>query len=200
MKKIVNWVLATILTICGATMLTACTNDDNAAVVTEVSITPSQIRVGYSAWETQVSYTHCDPLPKTGKPELVRGTWEVNDGILQHKACEQAPLAICNYVIPSDHYTIQCTARKDSGPEGFIIVFNYVDARHYCWLNFGCEGNTLHAIEQTSGESRKRLCTRPGSVETGKWYDVRLTVAGDTVKAWLDDALMFDEVLKQINV
>lgn len=199
MKKIMHWVLATILTICGATMLTACTNDDNAAVVTEVSITPSQSRVGYSAWETQVSYTHCDPLPKTGKPELVRGTWEMNDGILQHTACEQAPLAICNYVIPSDHYTIQCTARKDGGPEGFIIVFNYVDARHYCWLNFGCEGNTLHAIEQTSVDSRKRLCTRPGSVETGKWYDVRLTVAGDTVKAWLDDALMFDEVLKQIN-
>ena len=190
-----------------------------SACVHKTLITPSQSRVGYSAWETQVSYTHCDPLPKTGKPELVSGTWEMNDGILQHTACEQAPLAICNYVIPSDHYTIQCTARKglsseshqarlngrvakepdevkDGGPEGFIIVFNYVDAQHYCWLNFGCEGNTQHAIEQTSGNSRKRLCTRPGSVETGKWYDVRLTVAGDTVKAWLDDALVFDEVLK----
>ena len=26
-----------------------------------------------------------------------------------------------------------------------------------------------------------------------------LTVAGDSVKAWLDDELVFDEVLKQIN-
>ena len=51
-------------------------------------VTPSQNRVGYSAWNTQVSYTHCDPLPKTGKPEFVRGTWEMNDGILQHTACE----------------------------------------------------------------------------------------------------------------
>jgi hypothetical protein len=195
MRKTLNWVLVAIF-ICGVTVLTAYTNDDNAAVVTEVSVTPSQSRVGYSAWNTQVSYTHCDPLPKTGKPELVSGTWEVNDGILQHKACEQAPLAICKYVIPSDHYTIRCTARKDSGTEGFIIVFNYVDAQHYCWLNFGCEGNTQHAIEQTSGDSRKRLATRPGSVETGKWYDVRLTVAGNTIKAWLDNELMFDEVLK----
>ena len=166
-----------------------------SACVHKNLITPSQSRVGYSAWETQVSYTHCAPLPKTGKPELVSGTWEMNDGILQHKACEQAPLAICNYVIPSNHYTIQCTARKDSGPEGFIIVFNYVDAQHYCRLNFGCEGNTQHAIEQTSGDSRKRLTTRPGSVQTGKWYDVKLTVAGDTVKVWLDNELMFDEVL-----
>ena len=42
----------------------------------------------------------------------------------------------------------------------------------------------------------KRLATRPGSVETGKWYDVKLTVASDSIKAWLDSELMFDEVLK----
>ena len=87
MKKIMHWVLVATL-ICGVTVFTACTNDDNPAVVTEVSITPSQSRVGYSSWKTQVSYTHCDPLPKTGKPELVSGTWEMNDGILQHKACD----------------------------------------------------------------------------------------------------------------
>ena len=202
-----------ILTVFFTLALTACVHKD--------LITPSQSRVGYSAWNTQVSYTHCDPLPKTGKPELVSGSWEMNDGILQHKAaikreqsdarinsaereqarpkvkaCEEAPLAICNYVIPSNHYTIQCTARKDNGPDGFIIVFNYVDAQHYCQLNFGCNGNTQHAIEQISGDKRKRLAQRPGSVETGKWYDVKLTVAGNTIKAWLDSELMFDEVLK----
>ena len=167
------------------------------ACVHKSLITPSQSRVGYSAWNTQVSYTHCDPLPKTGKPELVSGKWEMNDGILQHRASEEAPLAICNYVIPSNHYTIQCTARKDSGPDGFIIVFNYVDAQHYCQLNYGCEGNTKHAIEQISGDSKKQMATRPGSVETGKWYGVKLTVAGDTLKAWLDNELMFDEVLNK---
>ena len=166
------------------------------ACVPKTLITPSQSRVGYSAWNTQVSYTHCDPLPKTGKPELVSGSWEMNDGILQHTASEKAPLAICNYVIPSNHYTIQCTARKDNGPEGFIIVFNYVDAQHYCQLNYGCKGNMKHAIEKISGGKRKLLATRPGSIETGKWYDVKLTVAGDTLKAWLDSELMFDEVLK----
>jgi len=131
-----------------------------------------------------------------GLAEKVIGKWEVNDGILQHKASEEAPLAICNYVIPSNHYTIQCTARKDSGPDGFIIVFNYVDAQHYCQLNYGYEGNTKHAIEQISGDSKKQLATRSGSIETGKWYNVKLTVAGDSIKAWLDSELMFDEVLK----
>ena len=183
MKK-VFFILALIFTL----VLTAC--------VHKTLITPSQSRVGYSACNTQVSYTHCDPLPKTGKPEFVSGTWEMNDGILKHKACEDAPLAICNYVIPSDHYTIQCAARKDSGPEGFIIVFNYVDAQNYCRLNFGCSGNTQHAIEQISGDGRKRLATHSGSLETEKWYDVKLKVAGDTIKAWLNSELMFDEILK----
>ena len=195
MRKMIQWLLAASL-ICGTTVHTACTDGGNAAVVTEVSVTPSQSRVGYSAWETQVSYTHCDPLPKTGKPELVRGTWEMNDGILQHTACEEAPLAICNYVIPSNHYTIQCTARKDNGPDGFIIVFNYVDAQNSCRLNFGYNGNPQHTIEQIIGDKRKRLAKRPGRIEAGKWYDVKLTVAGNTITAWLDSELMFDKVLK----
>ena len=112
-----------LLTVLFTLALTAC--------VHKTLITPSQSRVGYSAGNTQVSYTHCDPLPKTGKPESVRGTWEVNDGILHHKASEEAPLAI-----------------------------------------------------------------RSGSIETGKWYNVKLTVAGDSIKAWLNSELMFDEVLK----
>ena len=78
----------------------------------------------------------------------------------------------------------------------FIIVFNYVDAQNYCRLNFGYNGNTQHTIEQISGDRKKRFVTRHGSVETGKWYDVKLTVAGDSIKAWLDSELMFDKVLK----
>jgi len=76
------------------------------AACTQVHVTPTQNRVGYSACRTQVSYTHCEPLPKTGKPEIVRGAWEMNDGILQHTACEDAPLAICNHVIEADQYTV----------------------------------------------------------------------------------------------
>ena len=38
---------------------------------------------------------------------------------------------------------------------------------------------------------------RTGSVETGKWYDVKLTVAGDNVKAWLDNEIVFDIILKK---
>ena len=136
------------------------------------------------------------PEPKAVvKRETVKLHKEVFYGIRVSE--NETPSAICNYVIPSDHYTIECTARKDDGPDGFIIVFNYVNPQNYCQLNFGTCGNTLHALEQISGDVKTQTASRPGSVETGKWYGVKLTVAGDSVKAWLDNEVVFAEVLKQ---
>ena len=169
------------------------------AAARQKPVTPKQSRVGYATWGTQASYTHCDPLPKTGKPEFIYGDWELNSSgnILSQKGDKEATLAMCSSVIDSDHYTIKCRARKDGGPEGFIIVFNYVDPQNYCWVNFGGWGNTQHAIEQVTSGGKLQTVTRRGKVETGRWYDVTLTVAGDSVKAWLDNDLMFDTVLKR---
>lgn len=55
------------------------------------------------------------------------------------------------------------------------------------------------AIEQISDKGKILTAMRPGSVDTGKWYGVKLTVAGDNVKAWLDDELIFDEMLKPLR-
>lgn len=74
-----------------------------------------------------------------------------------------------------------------------------LDAQNYCWLNFGTGGNTQCAIEQISDKGKILTATRLGSVDTGKWYGVKLTVAGDNVKAWLDDELIFDEMLKPLR-
>ena len=64
-----NWVLAVTLTISCTLVLTSCSDDSS-----DNPVALSQSRVGYSAWGTQVSYTHCEPLPKTGMPEFVRLT------------------------------------------------------------------------------------------------------------------------------
>ena len=46
-------------------------------------LTPKQSRVGYATWGTKSSFTHLDPLPKSGQPEYMTGQWNVNaDGIL----------------------------------------------------------------------------------------------------------------------
>ena len=87
-------------------------------------------------------------------------------------------------------------ARKDEGAEGFLIIFNYVDDKNYCWLNFGGWGNTQHAIEQISNGGKLLAAGKRGRVEQGRWYDVTLQVAGDSVKAWLDNELVFNTTLK----
>ncbi len=162
------------------------------------AVTPAHSRCGYATWATQASYTHHDPLPKTGRPEMIYGDWQMAAGdILQQTGDKEACLAMCNHVIDSDHYTIHCRARKDGGREGFIIVFNYTDQNNYCWVNFGGWGNTQHGIEMVCDGAKSQVATRRGSVEQGRWYDVRLQVAGDSVKAWLDRELVFDTVLRR---
>ena len=71
-----------------------------------------------------------------------------------------------------------------------------MDDKNYCWLNFGGWGNTQHAIEQISNGGKLQTVEKRGRVESGRWYDVTLQVAGDSVKAWLDNELVFDTVLK----
>ena len=69
-------------------------------------------------------------------------------------------------------------------------------------MNLGGWTNTQHAIEQISNDgklltdSKRERSTR---IEKGRWYDVTLQVAGDSVKAWLDNELIFDTVLKHDN-
>ena len=158
-------------------------------------VTPQKSRVGYATWGTKASYTHMDPLPKTGKPEFVFGDWQLANDVLSQTSLREQCVALCTAEV-GDHYTVKCRARKDDGREGFMIVFNYVDPQHYCWVNFGGWGNTQHGLEQINGSGKSQTATRRGRVEAGRWYDVTLTVSGDSVKAWLDNDLVFDTVLK----
>ncbi len=169
--------------------------DPYSAAARQRSVTPAKSRVGYGSWATKSSYTHMEPLPKTGHPQFVAGDWQLSGDVLSQTSMKEQCVALCTAEV-GDHYTVKCRARKDDGREGFIIVFNYVDEHNYCWVNFGGWGNTQHGIEQISGGGKTQTATKRGRIERGRWYDVTLQVAGDTVKAWLDKELVFDTVLR----
>ena len=153
-------------------------------------LTPQKSRAGFGTWGTQASF-------QTGNPtQAIYGDWKTEGNIVSQTGYKEATICLEDKVIDSDHYTLKYKARKDGGHEGFLIVFNYVDQNHYCWLNFGGWGNTQHAIEQVGSGGKLQSDFRMGRVETGRWYDITLTVAGDSVKAWLDNELVFDTVLK----
>ena len=153
-------------------------------------LTPKQCRTGFGTWGTHASFQTDDDVA------FLYGDWQREGNIVRQKSHKEATICLQKSVIDSDHYTAKFRARKDRGVEGFLIIFNYVDEHNYCWLNFGGWGNGAHAIEQISSGGKIQTVMKQGSVEANRWYDITLQVHGDSVKAWLDDRLVFDTVLK----
>ncbi len=116
-----------------------------------------------------------------------RGRWEVIDGALRQTSTE----ADCRALI-GDPGWIDCTitlkARKIAGDEGFLVLFGYpaADADFKSWLNLGGWGNSHHAL-QSPNIFEKRT---PGRIETGRWYEAKVELSGDNVRAYLDGQLV----------
>ena len=153
-------------------------------------LTPKQSRVGFGTWNTRATFEADKEM------EYVYGDWQKEGNTVRQTGHKDATLRIGKSIIDSDHYTCKFRARKDEGAEGFIIIFNYVDEKNYCWVNFGGWTNSQHAIEQISNGGKLLADSKRGRIEAGRWYDVTLQVNGDSVKAWLDNELVFDTILK----
>ena len=153
-------------------------------------LTPKHSRVGFGTWNTRATF-------ETNKDmDYVYGDWQKEGNTVRQTGHKDATLCIEKSIIDSDHYTCKFRARKDEGAEGFIIIFNYVDEKNYCWVNFGGWTNSQHTIEQISSGGKLLADSKRGRIKAGRWYDVTLQVNGDSVKAWLDNELVFDTVLK----
>lgn len=163
---------------------------------------PATCGVGYATWNTQSSYQNArltSPTDMQRKPVErvdISGRWSESDGIISQTSRREGAIRIYPEFFTADEYTYEVRARKDAGQEGFILVFNYVDEKNYCWLNLGGWGNTQHGIEQVVDGAKMQLVTERGSVETGRWYDVRLHVIGDSITASLDGTPLFATRLK----
>ena len=153
-------------------------------------LTPKQSRVGFGTWNTRATFEADKEM------EYVYGDWQKEGNTVRQTGHKDATLCIGKSIIDSDHYTCKFRARKDEGAEGFIIIFNYVDEKNYCWVNFGGWTNSQHAIEQISNGGKLLADSKRGRIEAGRWYDVTLQVNGDSVKSWLDNELVFDTILK----
>jgi alpha-L-arabinofuranosidase len=116
------------------------------------------------------------------------GDWSVADG-----AYRQSDEAVGLSYLADENWT-NCTvtlkARKIRGREGFLIVFGHKGGDKY-WWNVGGWGNREHAIEFNQSEVGRHV---PGSVETGRWYDLKLQVNGRRIQCFLDGKLIHNEV------
>ncbi len=114
---------------------------------------------------------------------LESGNWQVVDGALRQMG-NQSPARALIGDATWNNYTLTLKARKISGGEGFLISFGASNERGN-WFNIGGWGNTGHGLEMTGGTSPRIN----GTIETGRWYDIKIEVAGDAVKTYLDGQL-----------
>jgi len=119
------------------------------------------------------------------------GQWSVENGVYrQPDARAQDTLTVFGETTWAD-YTIELKAKRNAGAEGFMVVFRNNDQR---WLQWNCGGwmNTKHAIQAVEGGDARILTEKPGSIEAGRWYDVKIVLSGKRVQCYLDGRLIHD--------
>jgi O-glycosyl hydrolase len=158
---------------------------------------PIRGMVGVGTWSTQAEFK--DIKVVKGNQTLyssdfskglegwktMRGKWEVVDGVLRQSSNEQDARALIGDPAWSD-YTLMLKARKLGGEEGFLIFFGLPNAGATSRWNIGGWGNTKHAL-QAPDVSNEQLA---GKIETGRWYDIRIELKGNSIRAFLDNQLV----------
>lgn len=173
---------------------------------------PRNGKIGLGTWNTQAEFKDIK-VTKSGKVVFesdfesgaaawlpLGGDWKLVDGALRQAAEGSNRRAVVGDSLWSD-YTYTLTARKLRGAEGFLILFSVKDNDNWVWWNIGGWGNTRHTIEY-SEEGEKAILGKdvPGTVETGRWYDIRIELSGQRVKCYLDDQLIHDVVYEQTRL
>ncbi len=155
--------------------------------------------IGVGTWRTQAEFKDikvtrgdetlftCDFDNGTNGWRLHGGDWAVEAGALQQKGLAENVRAFAGNKAWGN-YTYSLKARKLGGAEGFLIPFLVKGENTKAWWNIGGWGNTRHAIEM-EGIAGNDV---PGSIETGRWYDIRIEVKDANVKCFLDGKLVHD--------
>jgi alpha-L-arabinofuranosidase len=158
-------------------------------------------RVGVGTWNTAAEFKDIKVSAPDGKvlfesdfskdgsgwTLLGQGAkWQVQDGVLRQTAEREFIRALAGNAEWRD-YTITLKARKISGAEGFLILFRIAGNEDRTWWNIGGWNNTANAVEAGG-----TMDSKPGKIETGRWYDIKVTVQGKRVQCSLDGKVIHD--------
>jgi len=87
-------------------------------------------------------------------------------------------------------YTLTFKARKLGGAEGLVVtVYDDGAGARAQWI-LGGWANTRHAIETQYAQQSQLVAQVPGSIETGRWYDVKVALRGRRMECFLDGKLV----------
>ncbi|HTQ08986.1 MAG TPA: alpha-L-arabinofuranosidase C-terminal domain-containing protein [Fimbriimonadaceae bacterium] len=155
--------------------------------------------VGVGTWGTQAEFKDIkvvhggDTLFESADGSALTkgpGDWSVADGAIRQSGEDEPSMAY----VPSgswQDYTLTLKARKTGGREGFLIDFGLKDQKNWIWWNVGGWSNTQSALEQSVNGGKSGLGRAVGgSVETGRWYDIRVEFTPSLVRCYLDGKLI----------
>jgi len=167
-------------------------------------VPPRNGKIGVGTWNTQAEFKDVKVV-KDGKTLYESdfetdakgwsrgvGEWKLADGALRQSGEGSNRSATAGDSTWVD-YTYSLKARKLGGSEGFLILFSVKDNNNWVWWNIGGWNNSQHGIE-CSDEGGKSLVGKfvQGSVETGRWYDIKVELSGQRIRCYLDGKLIHD--------
>ncbi|WP_020546334.1 alpha-L-arabinofuranosidase C-terminal domain-containing protein [Nonomuraea coxensis] len=162
--------------------------------------------VGLGSWRTQVRYDDVKVTAADGTVLLAEdfsagapgwtpglGTWAVQDGAYTQSALVEDARSTAGSAGWSN-YTVEVTARKTGGDEGFLVMFGVRDTGNFYWWNVGGWNNTQTAIEKAVDGGKSALVTSADTVETGRDHRLKVQVDGRRITTWLDGRKVHDFV------
>ncbi len=162
-------------------------------------------KIGLATWKTQAEFKELSvqsggivlftPDFRRGmrRWKAYSGRWVTEDGLLKQLDRGEFRHAAAGSTMWKD-YTLKMKARKIDGQEGFTIIFCDDDGGSFLLWNSGGWGNTQHGVDRIGGNPHvipigQRV---PGSIETGRWYDIRIELDGTRVRCYLDGKRIHD--------
>ncbi len=154
--------------------------------------------IGVGTWATEaqfrnLSVTHdgktlyaTNAMTSLNDLNVWKGSWKVSDGVLTQSANGTAEIASMGDPSWTDYtYTLQ--ARKLGGNEGFLILFHVKSRNTWVWWNIGGWTNSRTALNQSlKGGQSEFGQSGPSTIQTGKWYTIRIHCHGQSVECYLD--------------
>lgn len=181
-RRLFRWVILSALTSVPRPMLAA---------------EPIHGMIGVGTWSTQAEFKDIT-VAQGGKIlfasdfsqgmsgwKVQRGMWVVAEGALRQTGNETDTRVLIGNPAWSD-YTLTLKARKLGGAEGFMIYFGMPNTSATSRWNIGGWNNTKYAF-QVPAVVEDQVA---GKIETGRWYEIRIELKGNIIRAYLDNQLV----------